>query len=70
MGKRLCFLSASRRIDRCVVAVNGSEGCECEVKKSVSETAEVVGSVKGNGIVRGEEVRSGGGMVEQRWTSL
>lgn len=50
-GRRLCDLSASRSTDRCVVAVNGRDGCVDEKKYSVNDVDDVVGSVNGNGIV-------------------
>jgi len=51
VGSRLCFFRASRRIDRCVVALSGREGWLGLLMKASSEVDDVVGNAKGYGIV-------------------
>ena len=50
-GRRLCALSASRWTVRFWVAASGREGWVLLVKNWVKETLEVVGRVKGNGML-------------------
>ena len=47
----MCFLRASRRTDRCVVALRGSEGWLGLLIKASSDVEDVVGSVNGYGIM-------------------
>ena len=47
----MCFFRASRRIDRCVVALSGREGWLGLLMKASSEVDDVVGNAKGYGIV-------------------
>ena len=47
----MCFLRASRRIDRCVVALRGREGWLGLLIKASSDVDDVVGNAKGYGIV-------------------
>jgi len=49
-GRRLCFLSASRRTPRQVVADRGRDGWVLLLKKSVKDTLEVVGRANGKGM--------------------
>jgi hypothetical protein len=49
--RRLCFFRLSRRTPRYVLAVRGSDGCELLSKYAEKENNEVVGSVKGNGMI-------------------
>jgi hypothetical protein len=47
----LCFLRASRRIDRCVVALRGREGWLGLLIKASKDVDDVVGNAKGYGIM-------------------
>jgi hypothetical protein len=47
----LCFLRASRRIDRCVVALSGREGWLGLLMNASSDVDDVVGNVNGYGMV-------------------
>lgn len=50
-GDRLCFFRASLTTPRWPLAVNGSEGCESQLKHEEKENEDVVGRTKGKGIL-------------------